>query len=394
MAPFHSRKSGSTPSLSRISIARFPTREGYKEVTSPPNALAARVDGAEKNKVRGMVIGYALLMLIQAAATLALEGYVFGRYTHNLQPTMDSNRDKLLESEEDPYYIRYSKTIPTFLSLLIFGFIYDLVLVVDALYHKNSIQLIGLCLCNIGLMIYGAVQIQQIDAAVSALVSEHEMKATTWPQIKGCLIAIPVVIGAFTLVEACLTWSLKQKFGWQLVDATKGSLMKRRGLTTYQLYVAMLKFDIFFFLGFTIQFVVIVQEDHNAEFAVTVAAIPITILIIAAAMWATIKENRLVMIASILCFLGGLAYFIFKMVRMYYGPKKHDYDAARVSLTFFASITILLILTTIANAIMCYRRFGQGLKDILGWLGPKMQDEAQGHTELGMSGMPNVRPAF
>ncbi|KAI5285282.1 hypothetical protein KEM54_000692 [Ascosphaera aggregata] len=217
---------------------------------------------------------------------------------------------------------KYSKTIPTFLSLLIFGFVYDLVLVADALYNKNSIQLIGLCLCNVGLMVYGAVQISQIEKAVSALVKVNEMKDATWHQIRGCLIAIPIVIGVFTLIEAYMTWELKRKFGWQLIDATQGSLDKKRGLTTYQF-----------------------------------------------------------------CFLGGLAYFIFKMVRMYYGPKVQDYDAARKSLTFFAAITILLILVTIANACMCYRNFGQGLTDILGFFGPKLRGDASENTEMGAQGM-------
>jgi uncharacterized membrane protein len=52
-----------------------------------------------------------------------------------------------------------------------------------------------------------------------------------------------------------------------------------------------LKFDFFFFLGFTVQFVVIVTETTDIEFSLTVAAIPVTIIILLFAAYFTRRES-------------------------------------------------------------------------------------------------------
>jgi len=60
-----------------------------------------------------------------------------------------------------------------------------------------------------------------------------------------------------------------------------------------------LKFDFFFFLGFVIQFVVIVVSKNDAEFWTTIAAIPVIILILMLAGIFTRRESKLGMCAII-----------------------------------------------------------------------------------------------
>lgn len=110
------------------------------------------------------------------------------------------------------------------------------------------------------------------------------------------------------------------------------------------------------------QFLVVVTQIRDAEKWVTVAAIPITILILFMAAFWTRRENTVGMISTIICFLGGLAYFIFKLARMYQPSHEANYKPVRKTLTSFAVITILLIVLTIINASVCMANFNKGLK--------------------------------
>jgi hypothetical protein len=158
-------------------------------------------------------------------------------------------------------------------------------------------------------------------------------------------------------------------------------------LTSLQIYIALLKFDFFFFLGFIIQLVVIVTDTSDPEFGLTIATVPITIGILVAAAFFTRREIKLGMIAVIVLYHGALAYFIFKLVRIYQPEWRQYYDAVKKSLTAFAVITILLIVMTIANGIICLTNFNKGLKSHL--LSRKKADESPDQHSVSLN---DVKP--
>lgn len=68
------------------------------------------------------------------------------------------------------------------------------------------------------------------------------------------------------------------------------------------------------------------------------------------------------MIVIMILYLGGLAYFIYKLARIYDPIEQQYYMPVRKSLTAFAVLTIILIILTIINALVCLFNFGRGLK--------------------------------
>lgn len=127
-----------------------------------------------------------------------------------------------------------SKTIPTFLSLYIFGFIYELILVYDALRLKNTIQVIGICICNVGLLIYGAVQIEQIQQAVGVLQDNDAFNGDIWNQTRPILIAIPCILALGSILMIFIAWKLYDEFAWTIYKHISADLRMKRRYLTYQ----------------------------------------------------------------------------------------------------------------------------------------------------------------
>ncbi|KAF5021592.1 hypothetical protein F66182_6374 [Fusarium sp. NRRL 66182] len=356
----------------------------YREGITPSIPASSMKNGKLEFMKSRWPACFMAVSLLQAVLCICFEAYVFGKFQINVKEHIDT-----------PEIQSQYKTIPTFLTLFIFGFLYTLVVVWDALRQKNTIQVIGVCFSNLALMVYTTIQVDQILEAFDILDKNGALvdamtSAELWKDVKPYLIAIPAIIALATVIMGFLSWKIYQEYAWDILKNIGADYRMKRRFLHYQIYIALLKFDFFFFLGFIVQFVVIVAEKGDPEFALTIVTIPVTILILLAAAFFTRRENKIGMVCIIILYLGALSYFVFKLVRIYQPGHRQAYDAVRRSLTAFAVITILLILLTIANAIVCMRNFGKGLKPHLQSLSRKRKVDEK--PDINSINMQDVKP--
>jgi len=164
---------------------------------------------------------------------LCLRRYVFAKFQISLEngshnPTNPENNGP---SETRDHGTR---SIPTYLSLLIFGFIYELALVYDALRLKNTIQVIGLCLYNLGILVYTAIQIDQIQDAVNSLWRLTRIDDAFWDDVRPFLIAVPCVVALATAIMGFVAWKLYDEFAWTIYKQISADLRMKRRFLIYQ----------------------------------------------------------------------------------------------------------------------------------------------------------------
>jgi hypothetical protein len=109
-----------------------------------------------------------------------------------------------------------------------------MILVYDALQAQNTIQVIGLVAMNVGILIYTAIQKDQIKDAADGLMADKLIDLDYWTIVKPYLIALPCIIALGTVLLAFVAWKLYDEFAWTIYKQISADLRLKRRYLIYQ----------------------------------------------------------------------------------------------------------------------------------------------------------------
>ncbi|KAJ5859388.1 hypothetical protein N7534_004665 [Penicillium rubens] len=291
---------------------------------------------------------FAATVVIETVLTVAIESWILMSLWDDLDSDSESNGTMRLQS---------------FLGLYIFALLYELALSYDALRRKNTIQLVGLCICNQGLFTYGLLQMNEIKDTISSSTNKDfgdRLKDVYHIEI----IIVPVILGVGTVCMSFFTWKLRAEFSWSIYKNVSADLQMKRRYFTYQVYIALLKFDFFFVFGTQLQILLVIfQAPEDMDFVVNASVIPITIATLVLSAQFCKREKRKSLMFMMFLMLLIVGFLVLILLRMYSPGDHTDFSSFRTSLTLFAGVSLLLMVLTIINSVMCILNFNKGLKN-------------------------------
>ncbi|KAI9446473.1 hypothetical protein H4582DRAFT_2108132 [Lactarius indigo] len=253
--------------------------------------------------------------------------------------------------------IVFHLTIPCYLALFVLAEIFELLMAFDALRLRNVIQLAGILVFHAALVVFAAIQIHETKAALTCGGS-----GTLYRKVEHFLIAVPCIIAAAWLVMIFFVRALYYEFGWAIFRIVGANPTMKTMYQYYQVLLCLLKFDFFAFTGVTIQLLIVVLSKNSAEFGLTIAAIPVVLLLLFGCGIAVKRELKWLMAFSLFLMLASETYF-YKLVRFYEPSSEGQYETTRATLTVFTIVAILLLLATFAVGLKCFSDFEKGLYD-------------------------------
>ncbi|KAJ3229462.1 hypothetical protein HDU78_009022 [Chytriomyces hyalinus] len=124
----------------------------------------------------------------------------------------------------------------------------------------------------------------------------------------------------------------------------------------------LLKIDVFFFVSFVVQYVLLAFPEDGIPKTVTAIFSPIGVVaLLFIAYYAVTRESNVLMTFLLIGLSGGIGYLVDRVIDIWTVSDITRYKSCKISLTMFTTVTILVSLATFGVAVLNFLNFGKGL---------------------------------
>lgn len=327
---------------------------------------------------------------------VAIQANILWRYNEE----MDSGA-----IDSDDYNAR---RLPIYLYIFVTAHLLQLILTVTAIRTRNTIQVIALAVFNGMLLAYAGIEVAEIRQTLDVVPASADVAGAHRLLTLPLNILTGIVVGVIGLAEVVivvLTYFVWREFGWRIYKFLGADLRIRTYYRQYQVFESIVCCSFFFFMSFSIQFLFLILNKKDPEYVLTWVMLPLSFLWLALGLLAAKREWRAAMAVFLVGLLAGMAYFIFKLVRvwqnvaLYYalgydgkhsrrrralralrGAAAHllaaravdpgtsvmdtvkSYYSVRKSLTVFSALSLVMICLCLGYGVVVWLNFGKGLR--------------------------------
>jgi len=290
---------------------------------------------------------YVVTVLVETTIDLAIEGDLLLRFHHQGITTDGA--------------VAATSKMPVYLSVFALAHVFQLAMALDAVYARNTLQFISLTIFNALFLLYAIVQIREVQKLA---LSETDISSVS---IDTLTAALPIVISIAEVAYIGLGWKIYHEFGWKVYKFLGADRRIKKMYAHYQIFQCLVKFDVFFWVGFSVQFIWLVLAKETTatwEYYITCAALPVSLVLLVEGHLAARHENKPMMWTFMAGCIGANIYFMYKLVKLIKG-RDGEFQAIFESLSTFSLISIILLIITSVFSVIVLRNFGHGLKDAM-----------------------------
>jgi hypothetical protein len=171
-------------------------------------------------------------------------------------------------------------------------------------------------LFNLLFLIYAIIQIGEIRNSTTTSGGIIHIPVNVLTSI------IPAVISAAEVAYIALGWKIYNEFGWKVYKFLGADRRIKKMYASYQIFQCLVKFDLFFWVGFSVQFLWLVLRQDDWEYYVTWAALPLSVVLLVEGHLAARHENKWMMATFMSGCIGALVYFVYKVGGLNYSSPK------------------------------------------------------------------------